>query len=128
MSEHLSQELSARLHELGVVVEFKSVYSRKSGRLYPLHLFEHELEMSEFLAAPTFTELWAVILETFNYNGEQTSLDMWKSDGTEGLIEGEFCTKYRVWDRPILDSFRHHESPTEAIALLLIWLKENNHV
>lgn len=134
MNEHLSQESSEQLNKLGVVVESGKVWvlieEPEGWELWSKWTLEHNAYHRDdiIIPAPTFIELWERLPEGFDYHGKETTLDMWKSDGTEGLTEGEFCAKYRIWDRDVLASFHHHESPVEAVGMLFIWLAENGHL
>jgi len=127
-----SQRLQEVCKEKGVTVESEYVWFKWSGSDIPLtqtlDWLGYASRTYEIIApALTFEEAWKLLPESFNYKGEDATLDMWKSDGTEGMIESAFCAKYRIWDRPILASFHHDENPAEAIVQLLIWVIESGY-
>ena len=112
----LSLELSKKLHELGVVVVsevFWATMFPEKGELYLysnefLSLPSNRVRIKTLpIPAPTFEELWAVMPEIAELTkvGGKTYAD----------IDGESATQ-------------SHESPTEALGLLAIWLAENGHL
>lgn len=150
MNEHTSQGLSQRLHDKGFRAEFNYIYDSE-GVLWQIFAKDDKhnacakrldiqssfwlvctdpecKEHDDYTPAYTFTELWGIVPEGFPYKGQEATLDIWKGDGCDGQIEGGMCLKYRLWDTPIMASFHQHESPAEALGLLVLWLIENNYL
>jgi len=121
MNEHLSQELSKRLHELGVVVESASDWTKYGGdwQVLPSKDF---VKMEKF-PAPTFIELWAMLPETILMN--KMTYDLCLAKNCAKTMAGYFCPMPGCEDNVKEYS---HESPTEAAGMLLIWLAENGHL
>ena len=131
MTEQLSQELSKRLDDLGVVVESKYVWgtyhSMLKGKYFVLDICKVPL-LCKYFPAPTFTELWAVMPDAIKLEGDdnlyQVELEAYKD------VDGSTTIGYIIdgsMQGHMEESF-DHESPVEAAGMLLIWLAENGHV
>ena len=124
MSEHLSQKLSARLHELGVVVESNYFYD-EYGVLFERFEIE-DAEMATHIPAPTFEELWAVMPWAISC-GTTMYVKTLSTDSRE-VVTASY--EYADWEESEFAYLKEieHKSPTEALGLLAIWLAENGHL
>lgn len=120
MSNILSQESSKRLHELGVKVENALVWvDYINGPIVVSSI----PDMAESVPAPTFEELWAVMPHRIEIGGHQCVPIQGKTSNTTFVaysIEGSLGDT--------MSEIFEHESPTEALGLLVIWLAENGHM
>lgn len=129
----LSLELSKKLHELGVKVESEYVwaycYSVKDNKMIWLPCpFDEDDLVNKHIPAPTFEELWAVMPDAIKLEGDdnlyQVELEAYKD------VDGSTTIGYIIdgsMQGHMEESF-DHESPTEALGLLAIWLAENGHL
>ena len=113
MKEHTSLELSKRLHDKGFRGEHKYGWITKHYKEGHGEIVEAENFLITF-PAYTFTELWGVLLreiviKTKGYEYRRT-LDVYKYSDTGMEL------KYHQAVKVV------HESPTEAVGLLLEWL------
>ena len=134
----LSLESSKRLAELGVKVETVCVwdFNAANGERYLCDKGmadskdRHRIPSTVLptIPSPIFEELWAVVpvfLEKKLPSGKvkQCGVCMDKSYKGDAIISYSYMAE-RVIASP---DFRHN-SPTEALGLLAIWLAENNHL
>lgn len=125
ISEHISLELSKRLHDKGFRGKYEWVYGHDLGGLCILAKCDKH-EYTNEIPAYTFIELWRVLPQWIpnpKHGKGQYDLEMGKNhNGTKT------CVCYETYEGGILTkSEHHHESPTEAIGLLLEWLIDNGH-
>ena len=119
MKKHTSQELSQRLHDKGFRGEHEQEHMLLSSGKYMLVIAKDE--WPDTIPAYTFTELWGVLPQVLDKPLCTYYLTLHKvHQGTIALYEHP--TIGHLWKR------EPHESPAEAVGLLLEWLIDNNHV
>lgn len=113
MKEHTSKELSQRLKDKGFGAEHKSNWEKWED-FYEI-VGEDETSMWD-VACPayTFTELWAVVPNEISYG----DLEILKCCG-KTLVQ---------YSRGPATTRQEHESPAEALGLLVEWLIDNGHL
>jgi len=123
-----SLESSKRLKELGWEGKREFVYViMDDGLPSPAQSIEvsesFRYSYCKRVSAPTFEELWAALPEKIQFDEAYGFLDMWKVYYTKEIQQAVICYK----NTSQMFSIFKHKSPTEAAALLLIWVLENGH-
>lgn len=134
MPETSSLPSSKRLAQLGFKAESEYVwYWWPQGGIEPrTGLTKTYIPLSEgFVAipAPQFSEIWKVLPKgiTVKHLDEYPSWTYRIAAGANTKYKTKFVIGYQNLNGTWVDFYGSHESPTEALALLLIWLIENNH-
>jgi hypothetical protein len=128
MNEHTSLELSRRLHEKGFRAEHDKVWVHhwsKDSMQWSLCDIDEDDKVNEQIPAYTFTELWGVF-----------PLKIYTDDTPFYLIIDRAVRKLPVMSVGYKDiNYEHygsdvfnHESPTEALGLLVEWLIDEGHI
>jgi hypothetical protein len=119
MIEHTSRELSQRLHEKGFRAEhaWSWMISCIDGKPF-CGDNENSIAHKRICPAYTFSELWGRVPKSITVNEHWRPLDIYPTD------KGEIC--FRYYQITPFNKFKH-ESPAEAIGLLLEWLLDNGH-
>jgi hypothetical protein len=134
MKEHTSLELSKRLHEKGFRGEHESAWKEADSQCWEdpseyIPIITRNLFPDwgmNYIPAYTFTELWAVVPYMLHIDGQGYELliakDISLSDGplSEAIyrLNGEEQELVNV----------AHESPTEALGLLVEWLIDEGRI
>jgi hypothetical protein len=128
--EHTSLELSKRLHEKGFRREHKRIWLQVGVFPDKFRLYKgNQLDYTDGdYPAYTFTELWGRVPDYIfqQYAMCQGHYDLRVSKTPEGLTRASY---YDCGERMTLepDDFEH-ESPAEALGLLVEWLIDNGHM
>ena len=120
MNEHLSQAISLKLHDAGIVVESASGYIQANKAVKP-HVVERvKCPFAHIIyPAPTFTELWRILPRYLKDGGRfKSELKMWKRGQAMVIGYQKMAEEYDVFE----------DTPVEALGLLALWLVENGHL